>query len=117
MNSAQATAFSVFSKKQIPSSSRLSHEQNATSTIENARLTGKWLSWKDVNNVALVTDGFHAPRAKAIFSREYPKKEFWVVFQPRPQEPSNWYEYCERRERVAVLHNLFLHGIWPFFLP
>lgn len=94
--------------------SRLTHETEATSTVENARFTRDWLARLKARRVALVTDGFHAPRALAIFSDESPDREFQAVFDGRPAEPSNWYTYCERRERLAVLHNLFVHGIWIF---
>ena len=95
-------------------SSRITHETLATSTLENARFTGEWLNRHGARRVALVTNGFHAPRAHAIFSREYPQLEFEVVFEPRPTGRSNWYEYCERRERLAALHNLVFHGVWSF---
>lgn len=95
-------------------SSRITHETLATSTLENARFTGEWLHRHGARRVALVTNGFHAPRAHAIFSREYPGLEFEVVFESRPTGRSNWYEYCERRERLAALHNLFFHGVWSF---
>lgn len=94
--------------------SRITHETLATSTLENARFTGEWLNQLGARRVALVTNGFHAPRAHAIFSREYPELEFEVVFAPRPTGQSNWYEYCERRERLAALHNLVFHGVWSF---
>lgn len=94
--------------------SRLTHETAATSTLENARFTRDWLARLKARRVALVTDGFHAPRALAIFSGESPDREFQAVFTGRPTEPNNWYTYCERRERLAVLHNLFFHGIWIF---
>ncbi|MDF1713724.1 MAG: YdcF family protein [Akkermansiaceae bacterium] len=95
-------------------SSRITHETLATSTLENARFTGEWLNQVEARRIALVTNGFHAPRAHAIFSREYPQLEFEVVFEPRPTGQSNWYEYCERRERLAALHNLVFHGVWSF---
>lgn len=94
--------------------SRITHESMATSTLENARFTAESLTDMKAEQVALVTDGFHAPRALAIFSREHPDLEFRAVFAPRSPNPGDWYTYSERRERLAALHNLFFHGIWSF---
>ncbi|MFC7338113.1 YdcF family protein [Haloferula chungangensis] len=93
---------------------RLIHETHATSTIENARFTRKILDRLGAERVVLVTDWFHVPRSMEIFQREQPGREFFPVFRPRPEPLNDWHRYGSTRERIAVIHNLIRHGIWPF---
>lgn len=61
--------------------------------------------------MVLVTNWFHAPRALRIFRREVPDLDFAVSFSPRAAVPQPWDRYAERRERLAALHNLIVHGV------
>jgi uncharacterized SAM-binding protein YcdF (DUF218 family) len=95
-------------------SEALIHETAATSTVENAEFTAPLLSDLGVERVVLVTNGFHAPRALAVFRRYQPHREFAASFEPPPERETPWYTYCRRRERMAALLYVFTHGIWSF---
>ncbi len=56
---------------------RIEVEDLATSTIENAQETAKYLRDKKIQKVILVTSDYHMPRALAIFRRVYPGVEYF----------------------------------------
>lgn len=56
---------------------RIEVEDQATSTIENARESAKFLREKKIDKVILVTSDYHMPRALAIFRRVYPLVEYF----------------------------------------
>jgi uncharacterized SAM-binding protein YcdF (DUF218 family) len=93
---------------------RILHEQAATSTVENAKFTKPLLDKLGAKRVILVTNWFHVPRAAAIFHREMPDLDFAVSFSPRASVPQPWDRYAERRERMAAVHNLIVHGLWSW---
>ncbi len=93
---------------------RMLHEQAATSTVENAKFTKPLLDKHGAKRVILVTNWFHAPRAGAIFRKYQPGREFTVSFSPKPEPLSKWDRVSLRRERMAALRNLIVHGVWSF---
>ncbi len=93
---------------------RILHEDSATSTVENAKFTKPMLDEIGAKRVILVTNGFHAPRSLAIFRKYQPDREFVVSFPPRPEPPSKWDRHAERRERLAAVRNLVMHGVWSW---
>jgi uncharacterized SAM-binding protein YcdF (DUF218 family) len=56
---------------------RIEVEDLATSTIENANETAKFLRDRKIQKVILVTSDYHMPRALAIFKRVYPAVEYF----------------------------------------
>ena len=94
--------------------SRIHHETEATSTVENAQLTDPILGNLGAHRVVLVTNWFHAQRSLAVFRRHQPGREFAVAFEPRPEKMSNWHRYATRRERLAALVYLIRDRIWSF---
>ena len=94
--------------------SRIHHEEEATSTVENAQLTEPILEKLGAQRVVLVTNWFHAPRSLAVFRRHQPGREFAVAFEPKPDKMSNWHRYASRRERLAALVYMVRDGIWSF---
>ena len=96
------------------SKSKIHHEQEATSTVENATFTDAILTELGAKKVVLVTNWFHAPRALAVFRRHQPQREFAVAFEPKPDKMSNWHRYASRRERLAALVYLVRDRIWSF---
>ena len=90
---------------------RILHEEAATSTVENAKFTKPMLDKLGAKRVILVTNWFHAPRALAIFRKYQPGREFTVSFSPKPKPLTKWDQDTQRRERLAVLHNLIMHGV------
>ena len=62
----------------------------------------------------LVTNWFHTPRSLAIFRKYQPGREFTVSFSPKPEPMSQWDREAQRRERLAALHNLVVHGVWTW---
>jgi uncharacterized SAM-binding protein YcdF (DUF218 family) len=82
--------------------------------VENAKFTAPMLDKIGAKRVILVTNWFHAPRALAIFLKYQPGREFVVSFSPKPEPLSKWDRETLRRERLAVLHNLLVHGVWSF---
>lgn len=93
---------------------RILHEQAATSTVENARFTAPFLDRIRARRVILVTNWFHVPRALSIFRKYQPGREFTVSFSPKPEPLTKWDRDTHRRERLAVLHNLIVHGVWSW---
>jgi len=96
------------------SKSKIHHEQEATSTVENATFTDPILAELGAKKVVLVTNWFHAPRSLAVFRRHQPGREFAVAFEPKPDKMSNWHRYASRRERLAALVYLVRDRIWSF---
>lgn len=94
--------------------SRIHHETEATSTVENAQLTDPILKKLGVQRVVLVTNWFHAPRSLAVFRRHQPGREFAASFERKPEKMSNWHRYASRRERLAALVYLVRDRIWSF---
>lgn len=94
--------------------SRIVHERTATSTIENAKFTSNLLDSLGVRRAVLVTNWFHAPRALAVFRSFQPDRQWTAAFEPMPDSLDRWDQGCQRRERVAALHHLILHGTWCF---
>ena len=82
------------------SKSNIHHEQEATSTVENATFTDPILAELGAKKVVLVTNWFHAPRSLAVFRRHQPEREFAAAFEPKPDKMSNWHRYASRRERL-----------------
>lgn len=93
---------------------RIQHEEAATSTVENAKFTKPMLDQIGAKRVILVTNWFHTPRALAIFRKYQPGREFVVSFPPKPEPLSKWDRETQRRERLAALHNLVVHGVWSW---
>jgi uncharacterized SAM-binding protein YcdF (DUF218 family) len=56
---------------------RIEVEDLATSTIENAKETAKFLRERKIEKVILVTSDYHMPRALEIFRRVYPAVEYF----------------------------------------
>ena len=96
------------------SRSNIHHEQEATSTVENATFTDPILTKLGAEKVVLVTNWFHAPRSLAVFRRHQPQREFAAAFEPKPEKMSNWHRYATRRERIAALVYLVRERIWSF---
>ena len=96
------------------SRSNIHHEQEATSTVENATFTDPILAKLGAEKVVLVTNWFHAPRSLAVFRRHQPQREFAAAFEPKPEKMSNWHRYATRRERIAALVYLVRDRIWSF---
>jgi uncharacterized SAM-binding protein YcdF (DUF218 family) len=96
------------------SATRLVHEMRATSTVENACFTDALLANLGAQRVVLVTNYFHVPRALAVFRRHQPQREFAAAFEACPDQLSDWHRYCQRRERLAAIHNLLRYWIWSF---
>ena len=92
----------------------LVHEPLATSTIENASRTAPILDRFRAKNVVLVTEWFHVPRARAVFAKIQPTRQFVVSFQPRPATSSPHAIFTQRRERTAALIYLILHQVNAF---
>ena len=85
---------------------RLRHETSAASTRQNAQRVEPLLNQEGARRVVLVTNWFHAPRARLSFRRADPGREFAVSFRPRREPLSLWDVACQRRERLA----------WPVYL-
>jgi uncharacterized SAM-binding protein YcdF (DUF218 family) len=101
-------------KQQKIPEARILHEDQAHSTVENAKFSATIIRKQGARKVVLVTNWFHAPRALTIFRREMPDLDFAVSFSPRAAIPQPWDRYAERRERLAALHNLLVYGVWSF---
>lgn len=99
--------------KGIPKS-LLHHEDHATSTIENAQFTKRFLGELKAQRVLIVTDAYHARRALGAFRRVQPEREFAVAFEPTPQEPPKTYKSSQRRERFAAIWYLLRYGVWSW---
>lgn len=102
-----------FTERGIPQE-RILHEEAATFTVENAKFTKPMLDKLGAKRVILVTNWFHAPRALAIFRKYQPGREFTISFSPKPEPLTKWDRDTQRRERMAALHNLIVHGVWSF---
>lgn len=95
-------------------SDRLFHEGRATSTLENAAFTKSILDELQPNRGVLVTNWFHATRALAVFREVQPELEWEASFEDAPETLDRWERGCQRRERLAALHYLIVHGIYSF---
>jgi uncharacterized SAM-binding protein YcdF (DUF218 family) len=94
--------------------SRMIHEQDAESTMDNALLTDPLFQRMEARRVAMVTNWFHVPRALAVFRKEQPMREFAASFEAR-KIPSNKYDRgCQRRERFAAVLYLLRYGVWSW---
>ena len=82
--------------------------------MENAKFTKPLLDKLGAKRVILVTNWFHTPRSLAIFRNYQPGREFTVSFPPKPAPLSQWDRESLRRERMAALHNLLVHGVWSW---
>jgi len=88
------------------------HENAATSTVENAIFTAPMLDRIGAHRVILVTNWYHAPRSLAVFQKYQHGREFVVSFSPKPKPLTKWDMEVIRRERLAVIYNLIVHGVW-----
>ena len=93
---------------------RIIHEEAATSTVENAKFSAPLLEEIGAEKVILVTNLYHVPRAQKVFRKFQPDRAFCVSFEPRSDLPRAWDHIAERRERMAAVHNLFVHGVWSW---
>jgi uncharacterized SAM-binding protein YcdF (DUF218 family) len=98
-------------------SERILHEDAALSTVDNAKFTEPLLDRIGAKRVVLVTNWFHTRRALAIFKSQQEGREFFVSYSKRPDPAREWDLATERRERMAILHNLFFHGVWSWGQP
>jgi uncharacterized SAM-binding protein YcdF (DUF218 family) len=105
--------FAWLLKMKVPAD-RLIHEELATSTLQNATHTAPLLDAVSAKNVVLVTEWFHAPRARAVFAKIQPDRQFAISFQPRPATFSPHDIFTQRRERAAALIYLLLHRVNAF---
>jgi uncharacterized SAM-binding protein YcdF (DUF218 family) len=94
--------------------SKIHHEQDATSTVENATFTDPILTRLGAKKVVLVTNWFHAPRSLAVFRRHQPERKFVAAFESKPDKMCKWHRYASRRERLAALVYLVRDRIWSF---
>lgn len=92
----------------------LIHEKAATSTVENAKNTLPLLSKMGAKSAVLVTTWTHARRAHRIFEKYIPGIKFYSSFIPSPAELNYYEEISQRRERLAALYCLVVHGVWCF---
>ncbi len=92
---------------------RIVVEPNATSTLENARLTAPWIG-KAEGQIVLVTNDFHAPRALAVFRTTHPDRDFVVATEASARPFSDWQAEFRRRERAAAIYYLLRHRINSF---
>ena len=93
---------------------RISAEDLASSTVENARNTVAMLDAVHGQRVVLITNWFHVPRSLAIFRSLQPQRTWTAAFEPKPNPLTQWDRACARRERLAGLYLLVRHGIWCF---
>ena len=93
---------------------RIIHEQAAKTTVENAIFTEPLLAQLHARRVILVTNWFHAPRSLKTFEKYQPLRDFVVSFEPKPEPLTKWNRDTQLRERLAMIYNLFRHGIWSF---
>ena len=94
--------------------SRIHHEEEATSTVENAQLTEPILEKLGAQRVVLVTNWFHVPRSLAVFEKYQPDRKFAAAFARRPEKMQNWHRYSSRRERLAALFYMVRYQVWSF---
>jgi uncharacterized SAM-binding protein YcdF (DUF218 family) len=90
------------------------HEEGATSTYQNAIRTAPLLEGCAAKKVVIVTEWFHAPRADAVFAAVQREREFAVSFEPRPAISTPQEIFARRRERIAAVAYLILHGVNAF---
>ena len=89
-------------------------EPNAESTWENASFLAPLFVERNIERVVLVTNWFHAPRARAVFRKHFPTKEFVLAFEPASNPVTPWDRKSNWRERLAVLYYLARYGVWSF---
>lgn len=94
--------------------SRLVHEEDAESTMDNALLTAPLLESLNAKRVALVTNWFHGPRALAAFRKVQPNREFAISFETKVEPVTKWENGLHRREKFASIWYLFRFGIWSW---
>ncbi|MFM7179942.1 MAG: YdcF family protein [Verrucomicrobiales bacterium] len=93
---------------------RVLHENEATSTMENALFTKPVLERIGAKRVILVTNWYHAPRSLAIFRKCQPGRDFVVSFSTGPDPYDKSSRAALRRERLAAVHNLFVYGMFSW---
>lgn len=94
--------------------SRITHEQNSHSTMENAILTTPILNRMKAQRVVVVTNWFQVPRSLAVCRHQLPKIEFAASFERKPEPLTPWDRGAQRRERLATLVYLFRYGVWSW---
>ena len=92
----------------------LFHEDEATSTEENARFTDPLLSAVKADRVILVSNWFHVPRALAVFRKRQPDRQFIAAFEANETPLTPWDLSRQRRERMATVWYLLRYGINSF---
>lgn len=105
--------FRILIENEIPKN-RIAHEDEATSTAENAKFTQPILERLGAKKVILVTSWFHAPRSLATFRKVQPQREFIVSFSPKPATLMSWDKDAQRRERMAAIWYFICDGIWSW---
>ncbi len=93
---------------------RLLIEPDAESTWENAKLSAPFFSDRSFDQVVLVTNWFHVPRAEAVFRKQYPGVEFVTAWEPAPEPLTPWDRNSHRRERLAAVWYLMRYRVWSF---
>jgi uncharacterized SAM-binding protein YcdF (DUF218 family) len=93
---------------------RITHEQTAESTYDNAILTNPLLERLHARRVLLVTNWFHVPRSLAVFRRVQPGRDFAASFERKPEPLTPWNKGAQRRERVTALAYLIRFGVWSW---
>jgi uncharacterized SAM-binding protein YcdF (DUF218 family) len=94
--------------------SRIEIEPSATSTWENATFSKPWLTEAGDGPWVLVTNDFHAPRARAVFRKVYPQETILVSCEVTTPPYNRWETATRRRERSAALYYLLRYGVWCF---
>jgi len=96
--------------------SRILIEPDAESTFENASLTAPFLERLGSKRIVLVTNWFHAPRAEAIFRKEFPDLEMVANFEPAIHPLAPWDRMARRREKIAAIWYLMRYGVNSFLV-
>ena len=107
------TIFAELTHRGIPSD-RIQYEPAAKTTVENAILTAPILTQIHARRVILVTNWFHALRARRIFEKYQPSRDFVVSFEHKPDPLLKWDRDSQLRERFAILYNFLRYGVWSF---
>jgi uncharacterized SAM-binding protein YcdF (DUF218 family) len=80
-------------------------ESKSSSTVENARETGKILIPRGVTDIILITSEYHMPRASAIFHQVLPQMK--IIEYPVTSDVTKieWFDFSTRA----------LRGVWFFW--
>lgn len=89
-------------------------EPDADSTWENASFLKPLFIERQIERVVLVTNWFHAPRAGAVFRKQYPGMEFILAFEPASTPVTPWDRRSNWREKLAILYYLARYRVWSF---